>query len=667
MSKQPNTPENTPIHADLSSSVTVEEAKYLQDLLLKPQEADQEETVKHVTALFEKAKAVFDEDLFTEPLAYLSAARRGLRVSDLKALLGDDFDLDAFMQLTTCFGFPFVGFVDGIVFIPSAQLKSILYAQLNEADQVSFHKDIAHYLMKLEATDVVRQSEVLYHMMQAQMILESAEYFAALMDQTLVPSADLMGSCFVSGEEGEKLIEAILSTPIAGRFQLYMHFINEVFVSVAQNTNPENAEKLVRMIERLLTQAMGEKNTINDIQLLALTGLRLASILARKEDKVEDVKRYFDNSIGFIGNLLSQNPPIEAFGWHNIDAIFNMGMICVDMRQAKAAFHCYDMAFDLLDKKVATEAADSDRHLYQATWYITIARVCQRINDIDTMKLYFERGKLFMEQAIAAKTDFVANHPTDLLAEQDLMSMHNEVADLAHACGMSELAKTQYDLALAIGEHMAASYSDKLELLVAPTITFDRLGKMYAELQDIDNARTFFEKSLNIRQELEKQHPNDIRLIFDLAAAYHNMAGLYATQEDKRPAEQYLIGQIETIRKVSVAQPKNEHTILSMLDAIISLGDFYAMLEQWDKALETLNQAQEVLKPVLGMQVSEHILNRVAGVHYKTALVLTQLGNNDESHNNMKTAAELWRQLMDATKNPVYTEHFQKANEYLAN
>ncbi len=666
MSKQPNTPKNTPIHADLSASVTVEEAKYLQDLLLKPQEVDQEETVKHVTALFEKAKAVFDEDLFAEPLAYLAAARRGLRVSDMKALLGEEFDLDAFMQLTTCFGFPFVGFVDGIVFLPSAPLKSILFAQLSEADQVSFHKDIAFYLLKLDAHDVVRQSEVLYHMMQAQMTTESAEFFAGLNDQTLVPSADLMGSCFVSGEEGEKMIEAILSAPIAGKFQLYMHFINEVFVSIAQNTQPENAEKLVRMIERLLTQSMGEKNTINDIQLLALTGLRLASVLARKEN-VEDVKRYFDNSIGFIGNLLTQNPPIEAFGWHNIDAIFNMGMICVDMRQPKAAFHCYDMAFDLLDKKVAAEAADSDRHLYQATWYITIARVCERINDKETMKLYFERGKSFIDQAIAAKTDFVAKNPTNLLAEQDLMSMHNEVADLAHACGMSELAKTHYDSALAIAERMAASSDEKLELLVAPTITFDRLGKMYAELEDLDQARSYFEKSLTLRQELEKKHPNDIRLIFDLAAAYHNMAGLYATQEDKRPAEPFLVAQIETIRKVSVAQPQNEHTILSMLDAIISLGDFYAMLEQWDKAMETLQQAQEVLKPVLGKQVSEHILNRVAGVHYKTALALTQLGKNEESQNNMKTAAELWRQLMDATKNPVYKEQFQKANEYLAN
>ncbi len=666
MSNNPNMPQEVPMHAKLADIIKKEELAPLQNVLFKPQEPVSEEDFKAATAVIKKAIEVFGEDEFAEPLFYLASTRRGLRVTDLKVLLGEDWDEKDFVSLITCFGFPFLGFTEGIVFVPTLPLRSILLSLVDQKEQLDFQKDIAYYLLKLEKNDPLRQSELLFHLLQSGMFKEAADTFADSQGESMQASAQLLANVFTSGEEGENIVKEMLKVADHERFNLYRRFINEVFVALTQKGNVEIVEKFIAAIQDTLKAVMGEKNSIDNIQLLALSSLRYASVFIQKKD-METVKTHFDQGLSLIDRLMAQNPPLDAFSWNNVDAIFNIGMICVDMRQPKAAEHSYDIALDLLAKKIEKEPAESTRHLYQASWYVSICRVFEQINQKDVLKRYFDQGKSVLENALKMKADFASANSNIIMAQQDLMVMYNDFADLCYASGYIEEAQVNYDNALALSERMAASHQEDLGIQVSPTIAYDRLGRMYAEISDMAKAKEYFTKSLELRQELEKKYPQEFRLTMDIAGAYHNLASLYANSSDKKPAEKYLKLRIETVRKVYDAQPQNEQIVLALLDAMTSLADFYYVNEKFEAALEAYRNSEVVIKPMLGKQVTEYILNRIAGIHYKIGMTCNKLSKNEDVVTNMKTAAELWKQLSEVTKNPVYADQLQKANEFLAN
>ncbi|MEG1585818.1 MAG: tetratricopeptide repeat protein [Bacteroidales bacterium] len=664
MNSQNNMPELLPIHPEIENKISKEAVESFQKMIFTPETEITEELVQNIHTLLNTAKEVFGEDNFSEPLNYLAATRHGLREEDLAALLGNDWNKQEFLTLTTCFGFPLVGNMDNILFVPSPHLRGIIFSALSPKEQISFHDDIAFHLLKLPVEDPVRNSESMFHLLQSNRIPEAASFFGKSQDSSLAASADIVGSCFVSGEAGEEVIKALLAYDGEERFDLYRRLINEVFVSLTQNTAPENSEKFISLIEQQIMGVMGEKNTIDNIQLLGLVGLRIASVKLRKND-LDEVKRYFDNSIGLLDRLMAQNPPADAFRWENCDAIFNMGMICLDMRQPKAAEHCFDIAFDILEQKLKTEAEDSERKLYVASWYVTICRVCQQINDKEAGKKYFARGKQLLQYALKTKAAFAAKNPSIVAAQHDLMVMYNDFGDLCHENDLREEAQAAYENALIISERLATNYPEAIEMQILPSVTFDRLGKMNLDLNDLKKAQDNFQLSLDLRKKLAAKYPQDLRLLHDLAGAYHNLAGLYVNAADKSPAEEYLIGQHAALRKVFEAQPTAEPAIISLLDSIFALGDFYFITESWKKALETYEEAQKAIQPLLGKQVSEHVLNRIAGIHYKSGMTQIKLKEDGAGRHNISVASELWKQLSDATKNPLYKEQLDKAQELL--
>ncbi|MGL4293883.1 MAG: hypothetical protein ACRCSQ_09940 [Bacteroidales bacterium] len=664
MNSQNNTPKMGPIHSSLESLINKDHAEALFNYLLNPETEVNEDFVKNTQVLIQTACDVFGEDKFCEPLHYLAATRHGLRNEDLKDLLGEEWNKDEFLQLSSCLGFPLVGHMENILFIPVPPVKGMIFSMLNEKNQISFHADIAFHLLKLPIQDPVRNSEVFFHLLQGRRVDEASSFFAKAQDQVLNGAADVIGSCFISGEQGEELVAEMMKYEGEERFDLYRRFINEVFVSLVQHAAPENSEKFIALIEQELAKVMGERNTIDNIQLLTLVGLRSASLKLRKNE-LEEVKRYFDNSIGLLDRLIAQDPPAEAFRWENCDAIFNMGMICMDMRQPKAAQHCYDIAFDILDKKLAEESQDSDKKLYVASWYVTICRVCQQITDKEGCKKYFSRGKQMLQQALKQKAAFASENPAIIPAQHDLMVMYNDFGDLCFLNELKEEALAAYENALIISERLASNHPEAIELQILPSVTFDRLGKMFAELKEMKKAEDYFRSSLDLRKKLTEKNPQDVRLLHDLAGAFHNMAGLYVNAADKTPAEAYLIGQREALKKVFEAQPMNEQPIAGLLDSIMALGDYYFILENWQSSLNSYQDALKAIQPLLGQQVSEMILNRIAGIHYKLGMVQIKLNEKGAAQQNMNVASQLWKQLSDATKNPVYQEQLEKAQEIL--
>ena len=169
-------------------------------------------------------------------------------------------------------------------------------------------------------------TDTMFHLLQSNKPGAAATFFAKAHGPVLQASAGAVGSSYVAGDKYQDAVVAMLDAVTENRFQFYRHFINEVFIAMTQHSAPENSEKLIALIEEKLLAVMGEKNSIDNILLLALTGLRVAMVNLRKQD-MDKVKEYFDRSLGLLDRLMQAKPTMEAFSYENCDAIFNMGMV----------------------------------------------------------------------------------------------------------------------------------------------------------------------------------------------------------------------------------------------------------------------------------------------------------------------------------------------------
>jgi hypothetical protein len=143
------------------------------------------------------------------------------------------------------------------------------------------------------------------------------------------------------------------------------------------------------------------------------------------------------------------------------------------------------------------------------------------------------------------------------------------------------------------------------------------------------------------------------------------MAGLCMNSDRKKEAEEYLIGQTDALMEAYRINPMVEESIISMLDTSFALGDYYFTQNLWQKAGSVYDKALQAIQPLLGRQVSEHVLNRIAGLHYKIGNVFAKVNNRGAAHQNISISAELWKQLSQATNNKLYKDQLDKAQELL--
>jgi hypothetical protein len=244
------------------------------------------------------------------------------------------------------------------------------------------------------------------------------------------------------------------------------------------------------------------------------------------------------------------------------------------------------------------------------------------------------------------------------------MIMYNDYGDLCFAAEMNDEALAAYENALIIGERLSEAQPDSIEMQVMPTITFDRLGRMYDGLKNQKKAESYFLKSLETRKTLKEKAPKDIRLLNDLATSYHNLASFYLQNDRKNEIRPYLIGQMETFKEV-FNYINSEQTVIPWMDAVLTLGDYLATENQVQEALETFQNAIKDIQKLAGAKVSEPLLNRIATLHYRLGKIQILVKETVPGRQNVMLASDLWKQLLNVTKNKHYQESIDLAQELI--
>ena len=644
-----------PLLKDFASDETISAiSKYI----TKDNVETNDQDLKNAREFVTKAKELLDEDYFAEPLNYISATRYGLRVSDLEKLMGTGWDKDMFIENAKSLGLEFLEERGEILVIPYLKFKALFFDLLDNESQDSFHSDIAFHLNALPPQDPFRNSEIFYHLFNSKNLNATVEHFSKLNNQQLLQAADILGFAF-SNNINIEFIDALASFEGLERLNLVRRMMNEVYVSILNHAPIETAENFISMLTDKAEEIEAKSPSIPNSLLVSLGLIRKSTSQMRKGDQ-DKTKEYFEKSLQNLDKSFNKYKNANDFTWEDTETIFNIGFIALEMHQPKAAELIFNVTFNILDVKDKNEAADSPKKFYIASWYINVCRALLGTNNKEIGTAIFEKGKKVFVDTLKIKAQVNSKSQNQQAGDFELMNMYNDFADLCAAFDNKDQAISNYENSLVIGERLAENAKDNVQLLFAPSITLTKLGAFYASINDNNKAEDYFNKALTLRLELLDKNPKDIRLLNDVASSYFAVAQLIMSQPNKSDIINILLKRNEIIDRIVELDPESENSVMLTMDSNIMIGDYYLSSEKLEDSAKAFDRARAIVAKMMGKQVSENILSRIALLHLKSGMLYEKAKKEKESQDNFKTAIQIWEQLYKSTGKEAYKANIEK-------
>ena len=164
-----------------------------------------------------------------------------------------------------------------------------------------------------------------------------------------------------------------------------------------------------------------------------------------------------------------------------------------------------------------------------------------------------------------------------------------------------------------------------------------------------------------------KDHHEDIRLLNDTASAYFAMAQLIMAKPDRSKIIDILLDRNAIIDRIMKLDPESENSIMLSLDSNLMIGDYYLSQNQTAESMEALEKARQTIQQLMGKQVSENVLSRIALLHLKMGMVYSKDGKDKEATENYNSSVSIWEQLYNTTKKEAYKANIDKVKELMSN
>ncbi len=649
----------------LKDYITEQHISALSKFIAKENIESSEDDVKAAQEAVQKAKELIDEDYFSEPLNYIAATRFGLRTSDLVKLMGTEWDKERFLETTKSLGLEFVEERGDILVIPYLKFKALFFDVEEKESRSSFHADIAFHLKELPENDPFRNSEIFFHLFNSGKIEGIVEHFSALNNQPLLQAADIMGFAYANNINSET-IETLAAFEGVERMNLVRRMMNEVYVSIMNNAHVEIAEKFITMLIEKAEVIAAKDPSIKNNLILSLGYMRKATSQLRKGEQ-ENIKAFFEKSLQNLDKMFNAHKNANDFSWEDCETIFNIAFIALEMHQPKAAELIFNVTFNIMEVKEKAEQPESPKKFYIASWYINVCRALLGTNNKEIGLGIFEKGKKVFEETLKLKAQLNSKAENAKGGDFELMTMYNDYADLCAAYDKKDEAVNNYQNALTIGERLAVTGGENVQLLFAPSITLTKLGAYYAANKETEKAEEYLQKALDLRLELLDKHAKDLRLLNDVAASYFALGQLVMTKEDKTQIIDILNKRNDIIDRICEIEPASENSNVLSLDSNLMIGDYYLSVGKTTESMEALERAGKLVSSLMGKQVSENILSRIALLHLKKGMVFSKEEKIKEANENYNIAVNIWEQLYNTTKKEGYKANLEKVKELIVN
>ncbi len=612
------------------------------------------------------AAPALGEDQVAEPFRYLSSSANGVRNEDLKAVIGDEFDITLWEQLRTGLGFDL--FVERNL-TPNCKVIDYRFPLMRVSIQKimgdgayrACASDLGYHLMeKCQAGDPVRDIQAMHLLLDGNEAAAAAEYISQVEGESLRLAVMTMGNALKDGPQYVQ--QCVFDLPLVksekvNQKKILMLLLNDCIAIIG---NPERQKEVTEQLHNLVGSLIQQGNTEITV-LLGIAKLRIAqnvrirAQIAHQQQKEEDAKQNEQHAQqSFISALNYLMPPLQqadptTISDEQIHQYWLCLKICQEMAQPKAISLLFEAIIKVEQAQIAALAnkhADQSQDNEEAE--VDNERA-QQLSDsiidqhIDISKLYYQFPQPLQEQ--------FTNYSEGCIS---LIKAYLE--------GLKDEDKDKYK-----------GHDEELRLCNY----YQTLGELYDHLGKTEESYDAYTEA-QIRQmrhlaAIKKEDEtagiqmSQRALIARLTLSVTNhMLGMYYRKEGKsqRDLSVLLRSNMDLALDCFKAYPRDGRVIHFVINAALEYGDLQHKNKGLKAEVDTYTRVISQFGVLNNMRLDQQLCIDMAMIHTKCGQCQADnsIRRYRDALRNLDVAQKLWSTLAQNTKN----QEFQKNADAVA-
>ncbi len=651
---------------EFKSSLDAEMLYKVKDVCAKDKDVTEADAKVLYDFIIDVASPALGEDNVGEPFRYLCSSTNGVRIDDLKAVIGEDFNTEVWSEFCTGLGFDL--FVKRNL-TPNCEVTDFrfppirvsLQKLMGEGAYRACASDLGYHLLEhCQAGDPVRDLQTMHLLLDGDEAAAAAEYISQAEGESLRLAVMTMGNALKDGPEYVQ--QCVFDLPLVqsekvDQKKILMLQLNDCIAIVG---NPDRqkvvAEKLHNIIGSMIQQGNNEITVLLGIAKLRIAqSARTRAQIAHQQQKEEEAKEFEQQAQqAFIGALNYLMPPLQQADPTTIsDEQVRQYWLCLKICQEMAQPKAISLLFEAIVKvEQAQIAALANKHA-------------------DTSEVS-EEVKADEKRAHQLSTNIIDQHiDMSKLYYQMPQPLQEQFTNYSEGC--ISLIQAYLDGLNKEGEDNEKGQDEELRLCNF----YQTMGELYDHLGKTDESYDAYTEA-QIRQmrylaALKKEDEEagiqmsqrSLIARLTLSVTNHNL-GLYYRKEGKsqRDLSVLLRSNMDMALDCFKAYPRDGRVIHFVINAALELGDLQHKSKGLKAECDTYTRVISQFGVLNNLRLDQQLCVDMAMIHTKCGQCQADdnIRRYRDALRNLDVAQKLWSSLAQNTKNP----EFQKNAEAVA-
>ena len=651
---------------EFKSSLDTEMLNKVKDVCAKDKDVTEADAKVLYDFIIDVASPALGEDNVGEPFRYLCSSTNGVRIDDLKAVIGKDFNTEIWTEFCTGLGFDL--FVKRNL-TPNCEVTDFrfppirvsLQKLMGEGAYRACASDLGYHLLEhCQAGDPVRDLQTMHLLLDGDEAAAAAEYISQAEGESLRLAVMTMGNALKDGPEYVQ--QCVFDLPLVqsekvDQKKILMLQLNDCIAIVG---NPDRqkvvAEKLHNIIGSMIQQGNNEITVLLGIAKLRIAqSARTRAQIAHQQQKEEEAKEFEQQAQqAFIGALNYLMPPLQQADPTTIsDEQVRQYWLCLKICQEMAQPKAISLLFEAIVKvEQAQIAALANKHADTSEVSEEVEADEKRAHQLSTSIIdqHIDMSKLYYQM------------PQPL---QEQFTNYSE--------GCISLIQAYLDGLNKEGEDNEKGQDEELRLCNF----YQTMGELYDHLGKTDESYDAYTEA-QIRQmrylaALKKEDEEagiqmsqrSLIARLTLSVTNHNL-GLYYRKEGKsqRDLSVLLRSNMDMALDCFKAYPRDGRVIHFVINAALELGDLQHKSKGLKAECDTYTRVISQFGVLNSLRLDQQLCVDMAMIHTKCGQCQADdnIRRYRDALRNLDVAQKLWSSLAQNTKNP----EFQKNAEAVA-
>ena len=651
---------------EFKSSLDAEILDKVKDVCAKDKDVTEADAKVLYDFIIDVASPALGEDNVGEPFRYLCSSTNGVRIDDLKAVIGEDFNTEVWTEFCTGLGFDL--FVKRNL-TPNCEVTDFrfppirvsLQKLMGEGAYRACASDLGYHLLEhCQAGDPVRDLQTMHLLLDGDEAAAAAEYISQAEGESLRLAVMTMGNALKDGPSYVQ--QCVFDLPLVqgekvDQKKILMLQLNDCIAIVG---NPDRqkvvADKLHNIIGSMIQQGNNEITVLLGIAKLRIAqSARTRAQIAHQQQKEDEAKEFEQQAQqAFIGALNYLMPPLQQADPTTIsDEQVRQYWLCLKICQEMAQPKAISLLFEAIVKvEQAQIAALANKHADTSEVSEEVEADEKRAHQLSTSIIdqHIDMSKLYYQM------------PQPL---QEQFTNYSE--------GCISLIQAYLDGLNKEGEDNEKGQDEELRLCNF----YQTMGELYDHLGKTDESYDAYTEA-QIRQmrylaALKKEDEEagiqmsqrSLIARLTLSVTNHNL-GLYYRKEGKsqRDLSVLLRSNMDMALDCFKSYPRDGRVIHFVINAALELGDLQHKSKGLKAECDTYTRVISQFGVLNNLRLDQQLCVDMAMIHTKCGQCQADdnIRRYRDALRNLDVAQKLWSSLAQNTKNP----EFQKNAEAVA-